>query len=387
MSTLNHYATEFNNPKINDLVVPHRRVEDWKYTNPKSYLERNYRVYKASELTESSDIDSKNFKQIFIQGEKISIPEEIAGLKDSSDTLKQSTYFENDFMASWKNELPSVTHSFAIDKDIDSPIMIHLMNHNTKSTLNTELAFTIAKSKSAKILVNIINANENNNNITYNAHLAENSNLELVVLNKGNTDSLTLQSINAHVDKNACFSNVMINTAQGMSRSNIYINLHGENSNCDAHGLYLQNKNSHHDTLSYIHHSHAHTESRQVYKGILADNARGVFTGRVRIEQDSQLVNAEQLNKNLLLSKKAQAYSRPQLEIYADDVKCAHGSTTGQLSDQELFYFESRGIRKERARELLAKAFANDVIFKIKSTDIRNIVQEYIDKLEGDFYA
>ena len=109
------------------------------------------------------------------------------------------------------------------------------------------------------------------------------------------------------------------------------------------------------------------------------DNARGVFTGKVRIDQDAQLVNAEQLNKNLLLSKKAHANSRPQLEIYADDVKCSHGSTTGQLSDDELFYFLARGIKKEKARQMLAKAFAHDVILKIPNQEIQKSIQALVE--------
>ena len=110
----------------------------------------------------------------------------------------------------------------------------------------------------------------------------------------------------------------------------------------------------------------------------MAENSRGIFTGKVRVEKYAQLINAEQLNKNLILSDKAQANSRPQLEIYADDVKCSHGSTTGQLSESELFYFESRGIRKDKARQMLARAFAYDVILKIKNLKVQDICKDHL---------
>lgn len=120
----------------------------------------------------------------------------------------------------------------------------------------------------------------------------------------------------------------------------------------------------------------------------MSDKSRGVFTGLIRVNKDAQLITSQQLNRNLILSKGAHANSRPQLEIFADDVKCAHGSTTGQLSEQELFYFESRGIRPEKAKMMLARAFTYDVLLKINNKTIRDFIQtEVTEKFESKAFG
>jgi Fe-S cluster assembly protein SufD len=127
-----------------------------------------------------------------------------------------------------------------------------------------------------------------------------------------------------------------------------------------------------------IHHLSADTTSDQISKGILSGNSKGVFTGKIHIHPQAQRVNSGQINRNLLLSPKAQIHSQPQLEIFADDVKCSHGSTTGQMSDEELFYFEARGIRPEKARTLLAHGFALEVVNKIKNKELKNKISELV---------
>jgi Fe-S cluster assembly protein SufD len=150
-----------------------------------------------------------------------------------------------------------------------------------------------------------------------------------------------------------------------------------------AHGVYTLQGTQHSDVNSFINHKAPHTESAQLYKGIMSDKSRGVFTGLIKVDRDAQFINSAQLNKNLLLSKGAHVNSRPQLEIFADDVKCSHGSTTGQLNEDELFYFESRGIRPEKARMMLSHAYTYDVLLKINNKNIRNYIQaDIVEKFE-----
>jgi Fe-S cluster assembly protein SufD len=165
-----------------------------------------------------------------------------------------------------------------------------------------------------------------------------------------------------------------------LSRNNISIQLNDEGARCAAHGLYALTGEAQSDTNTYIRHAKGHTESSQLYKGIMADRSHGIFAGIIRMDRDAQLCSSEQLNKNLLLSKGAHAHSRPQLEIFADDVKAAHGSTTGQLSEEELFYFQSRGVSPERAQRLLAHAFLNDVLLKIKNNDSRRTAAKLLSE-------
>ncbi len=137
-------------------------------------------------------------------------------------------------------------------------------------------------------------------------------------------------------------------------------------SECDLNGLYLGVKRQHIDNHTRINHLQPHAISRELYKGVLNQRARGVFQGRVYVAEDAQKTDSEMNNRNLLLSNDAEADAKPQLEIYADDVKCAHGVTVGQLDDKSIFYLKSRCIDEETARNMLTFAFANEMVDKVK---------------------
>jgi Fe-S cluster assembly protein SufD len=146
--------------------------------------------------------------------------------------------------------------------------------------------------------------------------------------------------------------------------------------------------NQHTDTHSMIDHRQPRCTSRQLYKGILDGKSRAVFNGKVFVRHGAQLTNAQQTNKNLLLSNEAQVDTKPQLEIFADDVKCAHGAAIGQLEPDEIFYLESRGIRPELARNLLTYGFAEEVIEKIKIPSLKRELDEVVlNRLHAELEA
>jgi Fe-S cluster assembly protein SufD len=142
---------------------------------------------------------------------------------------------------------------------------------------------------------------------------------------------------------------------------------------CQAllNGLYLTQGTQHIDNHTRIDHAKPHCESREIYKGILGDKSTGVFNGKILVRQNAQKTNAKQTNKNLLLSNEALVNTTPQLEIFADDVKCTHGATIGRLNEDELFYMRSRGIGEESARMLLTYAFASDILGAMKVKPIQ----------------
>jgi Fe-S cluster assembly protein SufD len=190
----------------------------------------------------------------------------------------------------------------------------------------------------------------------------------------------------ASLAKDANFRNFIFNLEGEFSRRNIEIRLNESGCHAESYCLYLLNQKEHSDIFTKIEHLSPDTTSEQLAKGILDDNSKGIFTGKIHIHPDAQRVYSSQLNKNLLLSKKAQAHSQPQLEIFADDVKCSHGSTTGQLSDDEIFYFESRGIPHEKARTLLSWAFAMEVVNKVKNREALDYISKRVESdLEGRF--
>ena len=145
---------------------------------------------------------------------------------------------------------------------------------------------------------------------------------------------------------------------------------------CTLNGLYMATGQQLIDNHTVIDHAQPHCASHELYKGILAERARGVFSGKIYVRQDAQKTDAKQTNQTLLLSEEATINAKPQLEIYADDVKCTHGATVGQLDDEALFYLRSRGVGHHEARSLLTFAFANDIVGRIKIDPIRTALEE-----------
>jgi Fe-S cluster assembly protein SufD len=150
-----------------------------------------------------------------------------------------------------------------------------------------------------------------------------------------------------------------------LSRQDTIARLVGGGATCALHGLTLIGGEQESDTHTVVEHAHAHTESDQLHKCVISDSAHAVFNGKIHVLQDAQQINAYQLNRNLLLSNRAKVDTKPQLEIFADDVKCTHGATIGQLDPDQLFYLQTRGLGAAAARELLTYAFAAQVLDKI----------------------
>jgi Fe-S cluster assembly protein SufD len=161
-------------------------------------------------------------------------------------------------------------------------------------------------------------------------------------------------------------------------RNDVHVALDGEGADCALNGLYLGAGKQHIDNYTEIEHLRPRASSRELYKGILDGASHGVFNGKIVVHKDAQKTDARQTNKNLLLSADAVVNTKPQLEIYADDVKCSHGSTIGQLDPDALFYLRSRGLGPEEARSLLSFAFASDIVGRIKIESLRRRLDDYL---------
>jgi Fe-S cluster assembly protein SufD len=185
-------------------------------------------------------------------------------------------------------------------------------------------------------------------------------------------------STRAEVGRDAAYDLTTVTLGARLSRHDIEVRLGHEGGECHVDGLYIVGAGQHTDTHSLIEHLVPHGTSRQNYKGILDGKSRAVFNGRVFVRRDAQQTDAVQSNKNLLLSPDARVDTKPQLEIFADDVKCAHGATVGQLEEEELFYLLSRGLRPGLARNLLTYGFAEEIVGKIRFDSIRAQLDEAI---------
>ena len=208
-------------------------------------------------------------------------------------------------------------------------------------------------------------------NAIVDVQLGAGARLQHFKVQRESTGAFHVATTNAELGANASYDATTINLGAALSRHTIDVMMDHEGAECWVDGLYMVDGKQHTDTHSMIDHRQPHCTSHQLYKGILDGKSRAVFNGKVFVRHGAQLTNAQQTNKNLLLSNEAQVDTKPQLEIFADDVKCAHGAAIGQLEEDELFYLESRGIRPELARNVLTYGFAEEVIEKIKIPSIK----------------
>lgn len=218
--------------------------------------------------------------------------------------------------------------------------------------------------------------------------LAEDAALAHVVVQEAPAEASHIHRIEARLSAGSGLKSHVLTLGAALSRTEINVVLGGERAECSLEGLYVLAGDQHGDHHTRIDHAAPHTNSSELYKGVMDDDARGVFTGRILVRPDSQHIDARQANRNLLLADGAVAEARPQLEIYADDVKCTHGCTVGRLNEESLFYMRQRGVGKEEARRLLTVAFAGEVLESLGDDNLHRAVRDRLaEKLSQDGVA
>lgn len=208
--------------------------------------------------------------------------------------------------------------------------------------------------------------------------LARDASLEHVVLQDDGSDAFALGAIVVQQEAGSHYTSHSLALGARLARLELAATLAGENAHCALRGLYLARGRQLLDHYTTIDHATPHTTSDELYKGILDDRAQGVFHGRIHVRPHAQKISAWQTNRNLLLSDRAVIHTKPQLEIHANDVRCSHGATIGQLDPDQLFYLRSRGIRERDARALLALAFASEVSNALPDERLRRLVEDYL---------
>lgn len=215
--------------------------------------------------------------------------------------------------------------------------------------------------------------------------VGNNASLDFYKVQNEHNESRQLSSsfVKQERDSRVTFNTVSLHG--GLIRNNIYAHLNGEGAENITQGLFFADKSQHIDNFTFIDHAVPHCISRQNFKGILDDKATGAFTGRILVRKDAQKTEAYQANNNICLTDEARMYSKPQLEIYADDVKCSHGATVGQLDESALFYMQSRGIPCREARLLLMQAFGSEILKSVRVDPLRIRLNELVEKrLRGE---
>ena len=197
-------------------------------------------------------------------------------------------------------------------------------------------------------------------------------------LQRESHNAFHVSTTSAELGRASRYDTTSINLGAQLARHDVSVVMDHEGADTSVDGLYMVGQDQHTDTHSVIDHKQPHCNSHQLYKGILDGNGRAVFNGKIFVREGAQKTDAMQTNKNLLLSDKARVDTKPQLEIFADDVKCAHGAAVGQIDPEELFYLETRGIKPDLGRNLLTYGFAEEVIAKIKIESIRSQLDEIV---------
>lgn len=271
---------------------------------------------------------------------------------------------------------------------LEHPIqLVQLMRANMEILANRRLLIILGKGAEASLLIceHSLDAHSFLTTEVVEIFADENSHFELYDLEESSLTTKRITSFHSHQARN---SKVIINCMtihNGFTRNNFYCHLNGEGADLTLGGIAIAEGEQHVDNFSRIEHLAPNCNSNELFKYILRKEAQGVFSGRIYVDQKAQKTTAYQNNRNLLLDNTARMYSKPQLEIYADDVKCSHGMTTGQLDDEALFYMRQRGISLNEAKTILSVAFADDVIKLVQIEQLKDRLRDIIEhRFRGD---
>ena len=212
------------------------------------------------------------------------------------------------------------------------------------------------------------------------AYVGDNASLHLYCLEETHAKNKRVSNLYIKQEANSRVNHTIITLHNGITRNKTDLTLSGEGASCVLNGCVIADKEQHVDNNTLIDHQAAHCDSKELYKYVLDDKATGAFAGKVLVRQGAQQTTSEERNNNICATKEARMFTQPMLEIYADDVKCAHGSTVGQLNDAALFYMQQRGISQKEAKLLLELAFINEVVDTIQLEPLRDRLHHLVEK-------
>ena len=263
---------------------------------------------------------------------------------------------------------------------LERPVQITFIGGTANSATFPRVLVVAEENSSAMLIENFVAGGEERyfTNAVAEIVLKDGAHLGHYRLQRDSKKAFHVSTTSAELGRASRYDTTSINLGAQLSRHDVSVVMDHEGAETSVDGLYMVDSFQHTDTHSVIDHKQPHCTSHQLYKGILDDNARAVFNGKIFVREGAQKTDAMQTNKNLLLSQQARIDTKPQLEIYADDVKCAHGAAVGQIDEEELFYLLARGINPELGRSLLTYGFAEEVIGKIKIDSIRSQLDEVV---------
>jgi len=378
---------------LETIQFPTTRTEAWKYTRLGKISNKKFNIQKGI-VTDISkfEISKEATTIVFVNGfidsslssKEIPTGVEFKSIANSTFDFGKKVKLENEIFNSLNTRFATDGFYIHIKSKtvLEKPLqVIHILT-GEHTVANLRNVIICEKNSQAEIIQGFFteNAKESFTNVVTEIFVEENAHLTLNKIQY--EDESCYQIANEQVDqhKNSTFKINTITLNGALVRNNLNIEVNGENCSTHLNGAYLLKGNQHVDNHTLVDHKVAHCESHELYKGVVNDKATAVFNGKVFVRKDAQKINAFQSNANVLLSDDSSVNSKPELEIYADDVKCSHGSTTGQLDEEAVFYLRARGLSEKTARKLMISAFINDVIEKIENEEVNTFVIQLLQE-------
>jgi Fe-S cluster assembly protein SufD len=402
--------------KLKELDFPTLRNEEWKYTNVSPIMKSNF--VPANNLSRI-EISKEKIADKLFHGFEYHLMVFVNGIYDESlssigelpkgviidsfnNVLRNQPEVIESHLKKYSKTITafdSLNTAYAVDglvaivpdgKVVEKPVQVLYLNgRDDEQVLSTPRNLIVAgKNSQVSVIANYEAFSDNPyfSNITTEVIADENAIVDLYKIQNESKSAFHIERVEAYQNKQSVFTHYNISFGGKLVRNDINSEMNDEFIETNYFGLYLGNNDQHVDNHTLVDHAKPNCESNELYKGILDDSSRGVFNGKIMVRRDAQKTNAYQSNKTVLLSKDATIDTKPQLEIYADDVKCSHGATIGHLDDTAYFYIRSRGIPSELAKSMLIRAFANDVIEKVKiealKEQLNHLIFENLHRVE-----
>ena len=373
---------------------PNRKEEDWKFSDLKQIINKNIgEISFYTDFTTTNKVDTSVYvdglehnKIVFINGriEKIDFDYE---KKDQIEIIDQSetiNKFNNtNSLSDLNSAFTNKSFKIAVKKDyrLVKPLIIY---HTTNSkiwskNINLRLNFELSENSCLR-LIDLYSDNSEKNflNIFYNFDLKKDSILKNYKVDKFKNKNIKYSFNNIEQDKNSVSETFILSSGSNFFKNEINCNLNGEYSSAFVNGIFSLNNSNHHEIRTIINHLTENTKSYQLIKSVLENNSKAVYQGKIFVNPKAQKTDGYQLSKAILLNKEAEFNAKPELEIYADDVKCSHGSASGNLNENSIFYLMSRGLSYQQSRELLINGFLLDVVEKITDPEVKNLIKNMI---------
>ncbi len=378
---------------LTELDFPTTRQENWKYSRTTKLSSEEWTIQPSEaniSLNEWRIPGLDAIELVWVNGffrADLSSTEIPAGLsigKPAPHTIRHKEEVTMDFFSALHEV--HCTDALAIraekSKKIEKPVHVLFIQHGALPLSQPHLFLETAELAELEVIVSFVSVDGEKAlcNAVIEGNAGKSSKLTCTLIEReGEQNALICRSLYS-IERDAVF-HIHTHTISGnWVRNDLHIRLNGTGINAFLNGIYLPRESQHIDNHTLVDHRHPHCESNELYKGVLNDRGRAVFNGKVYVQIDAQKTNAYQNNANIMLSDDASVYTKPELEIYADDVKCSHGSTTGQLDEQAIFYLRARGLGEDNARRLLTTAFILEVLDRLESEPVKEYVVELLKK-------